>query len=574
MPTKIGTRLTGITAPRALRSIAPTNTKVLILTNTSGFGLTVKNEDAGATAANRIVTGTGSDLTMAAGSSLYMVYDTTGLRYRIIGGSGSGGGGTDPMTTRGDMIYRDAANATERLPIGLRSQVVTSDGVDVSYQDVPSENFLANGNFEKGEVDWAESGEFSALSLNSSTQLDGTRSLTWTNNESGGTRGKVEGDLRVVDLGYRGLTAQCSAVLRVVGTGGPYKTYLTKGGVKVDATETQIDATGGGLPYPSAIGTFVFDGSDYKYVVEDISGTNGDVLTLDVVKASTQGAGRGMIDSNLRAKYILSSGGSYTANATVPFDTLASNYDSKGFSISSGVITIEELETYKITTNLNSNPKWPVSAEINAYIDKGSSTFLEVISGAKNIDASGLLGTGSYKLDAGNTIEVRVNKSTTGLTALEYYTWIVIEKTSTESVDVLSKGAAIQNSRIKATLASDTGWNDGTDLPIDTVAYAKGGMELTGSNEIKVPYDGDYKFNMRGTFASFGASGTDPNITIRVNGTAKAVLYPEPEGGPADRYTMVLPCTLEELKAGNLITIESNLGFKPNGSRPCVLYGY
>ena len=105
VPTKIGTRLTGITAPRALRSIAPTNTKVLILTNTSGFGLTVKNEDAGATAANRIVTGTGSDLTMAAGSSLYMVYDTTGLRYRIIGGSGSGGGGTDPMTTRGDIIY-------------------------------------------------------------------------------------------------------------------------------------------------------------------------------------------------------------------------------------------------------------------------------------------------------------------------------------------------------------------------------------------------------------------------------------------------------------------------------------
>lgn len=46
------------------------------------------------------------------------------------------GSGTlfDPMTTRGDIIIRDATNTTARLGIGTNGQVLSSDGTDISWQ--------------------------------------------------------------------------------------------------------------------------------------------------------------------------------------------------------------------------------------------------------------------------------------------------------------------------------------------------------------------------------------------------------------------------------------------------------
>lgn len=43
-------------------------------------------------------------------------------------------GFTDPMTTRGDIIIRDASNTTARLGIGSSGKVLTSDGTDISWQ--------------------------------------------------------------------------------------------------------------------------------------------------------------------------------------------------------------------------------------------------------------------------------------------------------------------------------------------------------------------------------------------------------------------------------------------------------
>jgi len=45
------------------------------------------------------------------------------------------GGLSDPMTTRGDIMFRNASNSTDRLPVGTANQVLTSDGTDVSWQD-------------------------------------------------------------------------------------------------------------------------------------------------------------------------------------------------------------------------------------------------------------------------------------------------------------------------------------------------------------------------------------------------------------------------------------------------------
>lgn len=44
------------------------------------------------------------------------------------------GGLTDPMTTRGDIIVRNASNVTARLAIGSTGKVLSSNGTDVSWQ--------------------------------------------------------------------------------------------------------------------------------------------------------------------------------------------------------------------------------------------------------------------------------------------------------------------------------------------------------------------------------------------------------------------------------------------------------
>ena len=43
---------------------------------------------------------------------------------------------TDPMTTRGDVIYRNPSNVTSRLASGSANQVIQSDGVDISWQSL------------------------------------------------------------------------------------------------------------------------------------------------------------------------------------------------------------------------------------------------------------------------------------------------------------------------------------------------------------------------------------------------------------------------------------------------------
>jgi len=43
------------------------------------------------------------------------------------------GGMTDPMTTRGDIIVKDASNVTARLGVGTNGQVLKSDGADVAW---------------------------------------------------------------------------------------------------------------------------------------------------------------------------------------------------------------------------------------------------------------------------------------------------------------------------------------------------------------------------------------------------------------------------------------------------------
>ena len=90
----------------------------LILSNVTGNIITIKNE-AGATTSKRILTGTGSDLSVSANASLFLVYDYTSTRWRVIGGTGGGASTRTVSTKTGNytilatdsIIYIDASSA-------------------------------------------------------------------------------------------------------------------------------------------------------------------------------------------------------------------------------------------------------------------------------------------------------------------------------------------------------------------------------------------------------------------------------------------------------------------------------
>src|SRR6185312_14771460 len=63
----------------------------LTLTNTNALSVILRNNNGGATGA-KIITGTGSDITLAQGASANLIYDNAGGVWRVVGSTGSTGG--------------------------------------------------------------------------------------------------------------------------------------------------------------------------------------------------------------------------------------------------------------------------------------------------------------------------------------------------------------------------------------------------------------------------------------------------------------------------------------------------
>jgi hypothetical protein len=146
--------LSGITAP-----ITPvTSGKILILTNTASGVLQVNDQDAGAIAANRIITGTSAPVSLASGASLYLVYDDSSSRWRIVGGTGSGASTkyisqTSHGFTVGQWVSYDTsayqlANNSNRPAVGIVSLVVDTNSFIVTtsgFVTIAGASYTASG---------------------------------------------------------------------------------------------------------------------------------------------------------------------------------------------------------------------------------------------------------------------------------------------------------------------------------------------------------------------------------------------------------------------------------------------
>jgi hypothetical protein len=90
-------RITGSAADLYMVA-SPSAGKFYVLINETGSNITVKN-DTGATAANRIYTGTGVDFTLKSNAAISLIYDSGLSRWILAGGAGGGGLQPTPQAT-------------------------------------------------------------------------------------------------------------------------------------------------------------------------------------------------------------------------------------------------------------------------------------------------------------------------------------------------------------------------------------------------------------------------------------------------------------------------------------------
>ncbi|MDR3450479.1 MAG: hypothetical protein P4M15_12180 [Alphaproteobacteria bacterium] len=184
-------RYTGIGSATFESIAAGTSGQLLELHNASASALTVadQSDSTDATTANRVITGTGSDLVMTANSSITMQYDGTTSRWRVIGGSGGGipagttgqvqfNSGSNTFAADANLVW-DNTNKILAAGVGATVPVATSGTVaGVTVNVIPQAISLSAGGVSGGvAVGAGTTGQMAYYSAG--TTLASTSSLYW-----------------------------------------------------------------------------------------------------------------------------------------------------------------------------------------------------------------------------------------------------------------------------------------------------------------------------------------------------------------------------------------------------------
>ena len=118
-----------------------------------GAGQYVKWNSAGTALETGTFTGTG---TTVSSFMVTLLDDTTAAAARTTLGAGTSSY-SDALTTRGDVLYRDSSNVTNRLPVGGANTFLGGDATDAAYRaiasdDLPSGSVVQVANVQDGTL--------------------------------------------------------------------------------------------------------------------------------------------------------------------------------------------------------------------------------------------------------------------------------------------------------------------------------------------------------------------------------------------------------------------------------------
>ncbi len=176
-------RFTGATT-QTLNSIAnPADGRIITLINAAANALVITN-DTGVTAANRIITGTGGSLSVPAGASVQLAYDSAASRWRVIGSSAAAGGaGVNTVGTfSGTSIANGASISGTTITFG------PADGTNPGMVTTGTQTFAGDKTFTgliQGNAGATVSGGAISLTGNAASSLTTSAgALTLTSNQA------------------------------------------------------------------------------------------------------------------------------------------------------------------------------------------------------------------------------------------------------------------------------------------------------------------------------------------------------------------------------------------------------
>ena len=139
-------RLTGASAQTITGIAGGTNGRILTLVNAAAQSATLKNNDTtDSSAANVIITGTGADLSIAAGASVSLVYDSSSSVWRVVGTVAGGGSGGSYVTLQGSTPGTADVGNFNINGTGIAATLQGSTSVLTPLLDVASAGTLSIG---------------------------------------------------------------------------------------------------------------------------------------------------------------------------------------------------------------------------------------------------------------------------------------------------------------------------------------------------------------------------------------------------------------------------------------------
>lgn len=213
-------RFTGV-AP-TVNGLAAGATKRRVVVMAVGGPLVLANENAGSAAANRIVTGTGANVTIQQGAAAWLAYDATSSRWRLAGGGGGFTAGGDltgssssqtvakvkgtTITTAGGALPVGAVLRTTAAGVADWGTVDLADGDAVTVPGTDGDQLIRSGGVVAGarrpiRYDDATPANYSNVKINAAdvAPIDNTKSgiVNWGHNDNSLNSDGVTGNYAV-----------------------------------------------------------------------------------------------------------------------------------------------------------------------------------------------------------------------------------------------------------------------------------------------------------------------------------------------------------------------------------------
>ena len=289
--------------------------------NFLGIGLTDPDEQLELT--GRIHLGQ----TTAPGVTTDKLYNVGGTLYWNGSDLTAGGGMSDPMTTRGDMIFKNSSNVTARLPIGGASTFLSSDGTDVSWSTIPQSD-MSTATF------YDETGGVALTTSYATVNIDATE----TNND--GTAYTLASDqITIGTTGYYSISYNVGAA-QSGGTRGStdVKLQVNTGGGFADITSSLVSGY-----WRTASG----NGNDTSKTI-NLSLDSGDIVQM---QAKESGEGATTVVNRSTISFVLLSGAQGPTGATGP----AGDTGISGTPVDNQIAVWTDATTIEGTTGLTYN---------------------------------------------------------------------------------------------------------------------------------------------------------------------------------------------------------------------------